>query len=396
MADYDTGTEKDQAGGAIGFSMNSSHSLNRRWYLRKRNVFGALVVLPTVLVLLYQLFIASSQYESRATFMVRGMEPDAAPIGGIAELVGGAQPLSGAQKEALALRDYLLSPDAIAALAKEKIDIVELYHRDDIDLLSKLRFERPRSETLLEYYRNKVHVDYDADEALTRVSVRAFAPEDAHKVAGALIRLGEARINTFNERALEAGQEDARKDLAEAEAELSGVLSQLTRFRSLTGEFDPVQKGATTQQELDAMEARLISERAALQAMRSRLDEDSPLVSAARTRVGTLERTVSGLRQKMISDARDLSEQLEGFENLKLKQEFAAKRYEAARSQLERALTESSRQRLFLVPVVEASLPERPVSPRPVRTTLAVFAALAAAFAIGWLLLAGIREHQAD
>jgi capsular polysaccharide transport system permease protein len=45
--------------------------------------------------------------------------------------------------------------------------------------------------------------------------------------------------------------------------------------------------------------------------------------------------------------------------------------------------------------VVQPNLPEKPAYPRPWRNALALLTALAVAYAIGWLVLAGVREHQA-
>lgn len=366
------------------------------WLRSRRGLFVVLVLLPTLLTLLYTSLIASPQYESRAAFIVRGMELERAPAGGLAELIGGGAGMSGAQREALSLRDYLLSLDAIAALDKRGVDVTAIYDRPGIDPLSALAFDDSRAEEVRDYYRDQVDVNYDSAEAITRIAVRAFSPEDAQRLAASLIELGEERINTFNERAIAAGQENALEDLAGAEAELASIQGELTSYRDLTGEIDPLAKSKAAQEELEKLEAELIVQRSELGSMRRSLSASSPLVQAALSRVSATERAVGELRAKLTGDSDALTRRLSVFEQLKLKQEFAAKRYDAARVQLEEAKAQAARQRLFLVPVVTANTPEKPVSPRPLRTTLTVFAALAVAFAIGWLVLAGVREHQAD
>ena len=79
---------------------------------------------------------------------------------------------------------------------------------------------------------------------------------------------------------------------------------------------------------------------------------------------------------------------------MRLQQEFAAKRYETARARLEQARTRAANEQLFIVAVVEPNLPEKPALPKPFRTTLLILIGLSVAYGIGWMLIAGVREHQ--
>lgn len=365
------------------------------WYRTRRGAFVLLVIVPTLLVLFYTGLIASSQYNSKAAYIIRGMQQERASPGGLAELFGGSQALGGAPHEAQSIRDYLQSPDAIAALKARGIDLVALYHRDDADIFSKLRFAHPRAETLLDYYRDHVHVDYNENDGITRLSVRAFAPADAKRVAEALIALGEARVNAFNSRAIEAGKTAAEADLVKAESELSAIQGEMTQFRDVSGDIDPAKGSDLSQKELERVSAMLIGEQANLETMRRYLASGSPLVIAARDRIEVLQRTANELRGNLTGGTNTLDRRLARFEQLKLRQGFAAKRYDTARAALETARVQAERQRLFFVPVVTANLPEKPSRPTPLLTSLAVLVGLAVAFAIGWLLLAGVREHQA-
>lgn len=363
--------------------------------LSRARAFGLLVLLPTLLVLLYTLLIASPQYDSHAEYMIRGIEQNRQEGGLLAAMVaqGAGNP---AQGESLAVRDFMKSPDAIAALKKGGIDIAALYARDDADWFSRLTPAQPRAETLLEYYRGRVHVDFDEQSGITKVRVRAFAPGNAQRIAVALIALGEERINTFNQRAVAAAQQDAQANLASAEDEIATIQGKLTAFRDLTRDIDPAKYGEGTQLQLEKIEAQLVQERANLAGMRASLSAGSPLVVSANARVRTLERSAAELRARLTGGNNAVNNRLAVYEELKLKQELAVKRYDDARMRLSRANDQAARERLFLVPVVSANLPDKPAWPRPLGLTLAVFLGLATAFAIGWLLLAGIREHMAD
>lgn len=365
------------------------------WYRTRRALFAAVVVIPALLVLLYGALLAGPKYESRAGFMVRGIEQEAPPVGGLAEMVGAA-PLGAAQREAMAVQDYLLSLQAIEDLAARGIDVDALLHGPQADWWTTLRYPDRRAEGLAEYYRAMVSVDYDETSGIARIAARAYTPEDAKALAEALIAMGEDQINSFNQRSILAAEELARSQLENAEAELLEIQAQLTDYRDVMGELDPSATGRSAQEELESLEARLVVERSGLQAMRARLAEGSPLVVSARSRVDALQSAVAQLRADLTGDADALSRRLSAYETLALRQDLAGKRYEAAQAQLEEARSQAARERLFLVSVVNPGLPEKPVAPRPLRDALVVLVGLALAFAIAWLLIAGIREHQAD
>lgn len=364
--------------------------------MTRRTAFLLLVVAPSLIALAWLLLIASAQYESRAEYVIRGIEAERPSPGALAEFIAGSQVAGNAAREAGTIKDFLLSPDAITALKGQGIDIVRLYNRQDVDILSRLRFSTPRAETLLDYYRDHVDVDYDKDDGVTHLSVRAFAPGDAQKVAQALIQLGEGQVNAFNQRTVAAGIELAQKDMAAAEAELLGIQGELTNFRDVTGELDPALKGKGEGEQIQGLEGQLARERANLAAMGRFLSPGAPQMQVQASRVAALEAQVGAVKGRLTGAPKALSRQLNAYEQLKLRQDFAAKRYETARAALEVAKVQADKQRLFFIAVVKPNLPEKPAKPRPWRTGFAIFVGLCVAFAISWLLLAGIREHQAD
>ncbi|MGI9377962.1 MAG: capsule biosynthesis protein, partial [Tsuneonella suprasediminis] len=60
--------------------------------------------------------------------------------------------------------------------------------------------------------------------------------------------------------------------------------------------------------------------------------------------------------------------------------------FQSAREQL-------LKQQLFIVPVVEPNLPGKALYPKRLSIIAIVFFGLLFAYAIGWLILAGAREH---
>jgi capsular polysaccharide transport system permease protein len=360
-----------------------------------KQFFVLLVVAPTAIVAFYTLAIASDQYLSSAQYVVRGMQADPPSTGGLGQLLGVGNGLSGVQKEAQSIREYLRSPDAIADLQARGIDVKAEFTRADVDLVSRLRPSNPTAERLLDYYQTHVNITYNLDDGISDVSARAFSPETAQRITKALITLGEQRVNEFNRRAIAAGSDIAEADLTTAELELNEMQRQLTGFRDLTGDLDPLKNSDAAVKTLSEQDVLLARERALYSDMDNYLSETSPQMIAMRNRLKAMQHQETASMAKTTGQPKALARRLAEYEELKLRQQFAVKRYDAARAAVEAAKLQAGKQRIFLIPVVEANLPQRADQPRPLRTILLSFFVCLAAFGIGWLLLAGVREHQA-
>ncbi|WP_337847701.1 lipopolysaccharide biosynthesis protein [Sphingomonas sp.] len=356
--------------------------------------FILLVIVPTLVAALYLFAIASAQYRSEAQFVVRGLESQSAPASGVGQLLGLSASLSPGQQEAQSIREYLRSHDAVRALRGEGVDLVAIYRRPGTDPLSRLWSPAPRAETLLDFYRDHVDVIYDPDDNITRLSVRAFDPADAQRIARALLALGEKRVNAYNARLFDASLRVASGESQRAQDELESIQRQLGGFRERERDLDPAATGAGGARQIEEQQARLDRAAATLADMRGKLSPNSPQVRAMAAQVAAASAALEAARARQTGQPEAVAGRLGEYEELRLQQEFAAKRYEAARARLEQARTRAANEQLFIVAVVEPNLPEKPALPRPFRTTLLILIGLSVAYGIGWMLIAGVREHR--
>jgi|TARA_R100000501_G_scaffold5804_1_gene12780 capsular polysaccharide transport system permease protein len=365
----------------------------RAGWLRRHRWFIAIVLLPTTLVALWLFLFAADQYESEAHFLVRKADQgqSGSSLPGFAQMVGLGGALGGGG-EAVSVADYLDSHDAVMA-ADERLDLTALFRRPEADFISRLWYADPDAEDLVRHFRGKVDVAYDIDTGITELAVRAYRPQDAEALTTTLLQLGEERVNALNERGQEALLESARRQLDEAEADLGRVSGALAAYRRSERQVDPTLSGrAGTELEttLRGELAQLRSQDAAM----SGIAADSPQRVALRRRIAAVEAEVAAAEAR-ISGGRGLTAAIGNFEDLRMRQEFAAKRYELAAGMYEKARSDALRQNLFVVRIVEPNLPERALYPRRITIVLTVLAGLALAYGIGWLLLAGMREHAA-
>ncbi len=393
---------RDDPSGLVAFPVGTAHagaesarkgSGRLPQWLRRYWSLVAFVLVPTLLAALYLVVIASNQYESEAVFVVRGTQSDGPRGGSLTELLGIAGGGSPAQAENRSIGQYLLSHDALKALKAQKIDLVAVFRRAEADPISRLWYADPTAETLLEYYQDHIFLTYDPDDGMTRLRVRAFRRDDALAIASALLKLGENRINTFNKRALDTVMSASNRDVATAENDLAAIQRRLTRFREGRRDIDPRANAAGTQELVGTLEGQLAQARAQSVAMAGVLSPGSPQLAAINARIRGLQSQLGAQSGRLTGATASIAPRLADYEELLLRQSFAAKRYDAARTAQQVARNQAIRQQLFVVAVVEPNLPEKSLYPRRFATIASIFAGLLVAWGIGWLLLAGIREH---
>jgi capsular polysaccharide transport system permease protein len=358
---------------------------HRRWLM--------IVVLPTLLVASYLWLIAADQYESEAHFLVRSTESSAQPsgLGQALSLIGG---VGSAPSDATSVSDYLSSHDAVDRLRADQ-NLVDRFRRPEADWLSKLRPDNPSPERLLRYYRDQVDVKLEGETGITAIKVRAFRPDDSYDIVNALLRLGEERVNTLNQRAYASALRMAQKQLHEAEADVGASQDALTAFRQQRRNIDPVATGQSQIGLVTTIRTNLAQARAARASLSGSVSPSSPQARALDARIRALEAQVNAEASRLTGGSSAIAANVGDYQSLQLKQQFAARRYDAAASALQRAREQAQKQQLFVVRVVEPNMPVKALYPKRAKIAVTVFISLALAYALGWLIVAGVREHAA-
>jgi capsular polysaccharide transport system permease protein len=354
-----------------------------------RHPFKLLVLLPTALVALYFSALAAPQYESEARFLIRGRQSSAPS--GLGEMLqsAGFRP---ANEDAMGIRDYLQSHDAVAALRKD-LDLVAMFRRPEADLLARLWWAEPSAERLLDHFRRRVEAEYDTTSGITTLRARSFRPEDSLALTQELLGLSETMVNRLNQRLQEDGLRVARDEVARAEARLSDAQAAMTAFREKERAVDPARSAAVALENLGKLEGALAQARAELAESLRFARADNPRVVQVRNRVEGLNAQVAEERQRVASADAGNSQQVGEYERLSVERELARAQLASATASLERARADAQRQQIFLLRVVEPNMAEWARYPKAVLNTAYVFLCLSVAYGLAWLLVAGMREH---
>ncbi|MEO3470233.1 capsule biosynthesis protein [Roseomonas sp. CAU 1739] len=355
-----------------------------------RHPFTWWVLAPTLLAIAYFYGYASSQYVSEARFVIRSRAD--APQLSLGTMISAAVGAGSTapSSDAYSVRDFLTSHDAVAR-THQRLDLSRIWAREDADLIARLWNDDP--ERLTKYFNSMVSVAFDSSTGVITLRVRSFTPEDSKAIADTLLTLSEQLINSLSERAREDALRIARGEVAIAERRVLDSRAALTSFREQQQELDSagaVQAAVTT---MGQLESALIAARAELRERQAFMLPDNVTLQTTRNRIEALERQIAAERIRRTQGDGALSQQLAGFERLMLEREFADRQLASATASLETARMEAQRQQMYLSRVVEPNLAVYPLYPRKLISVGSVFLGLSVAFGIGWLLVAGMREH---
>lgn len=365
----------------------------RSW--RKRLPLGFLLVvgLPTMISGIYYGLIASPRYVSESQFIVRSAS-SAQPSGLGLALQGVG--LSSGMSDAFALHEYMTSRDSLKTL-QSRFNLRAMLSPPKADWVARAPrpWEGKSDETLYKGFQRFLTVGYDATSGISTLRVEAFTAKDAKAINMAMMDSGEALINRLNQRSAANAVRDARLSYEEAQAEVATSQQALTTLRNSAQFIDP----RTVVAESTEVISGLLVTIAQLRAERAQLAAEapsSPQLPIIDNRIAAYERQVAEARAKVTGTSSSLAPKVGAYEDLVMRREIADKVMAQATAALLNAEQDARRQKLYLERIVEPSEPDKPSQPKRWLGILTVFASSLLAYAVGWLIWAGVREHRQD
>lgn len=350
------------------------------------------VVIPTLLAIAYYSFIASDVYTSESRFVVRS--PDRPPsAASLSNLLQGAG-FSKATDEGHAVRDYILSRDALRVL-DQKIALKKAYSRPDVDVLSRFAGIDPDDsfEALHRYYQDMVTVENDTASSIVTVTVKAFSAQDAHNANRLLLEQSEELVNRLNERARRDLLRYAESEVTLAEAKARRAASAMSRYRTSQSVVDPERQASVQLQQVAKMQDELVASKTQLSQLQTFTPSNSQ-IPVLRNRIKTLEHEVATELSRVTGASSSLTKKAPEFQHLALEGEFANKQLASALASLESARNEAQRKQVYLERIAQPSVPDVAQEPRRVRNVIASVIIAMVAWGLLAMLVAGVREHQ--
>jgi len=354
-------------------------------------LFILTVALPFSVAVLYFGLFASDVYLSESQFVVRSPEKQTpAGLGLLLRSTG----IGSAGDENLAAQQFLQSRDSLRELNRDNA-VAKAYGRSEISVFD--RFDPlgwdGTFEDLYSYFTKHVQIEAETSSSITKLTVRAYTPEDARQINQRLLELSEQLVNRLNERARADLIRFAQKEADEAEAKATTAALELSQFRNAQGVVDPEKQAQVQLQMISKLQDELISTKTRLTELRAFTPQNSQ-IPVLNTRVRELGREIDEQLGKVAGDRKSLSTVAGRYQRLQLESQFADRQLAAAMASLNEAKNDARRKQVYVERIVQPNLPDEAREPRRWRGILATLVLGLIAWGVLSLVLAGVREHN--
>jgi capsular polysaccharide transport system permease protein len=360
--------------------------------LKKHLALVCTVVLPTCAAILYYAFFASDIFISESRFLVRS--PQRQAQGGLFGQILQGSGLTHSQDDSYAVRDYILSRDALQVL-QAKLEVRKAFASrqvNPIDRFPGLSWGNS-FEDFYRYYGRHVGVEYDPASSISTLTVHAFTARDAQSINSSLLQMSEDLVNTLNARSRQDLIRYAEDEVKLATERASAAAAAIFDYRSKHEIFAPDQQAAIQLVSVAKIQEELVATEAQLAQLR-KLSPNNPQIIGLESRAETLRHAVGTEAAKVTGANGSFSARAPNFERLTIESTFADKQLGVALAGLESARSEAQRQQLYLERLVQPSLPDKAMEPRRIRSIFTVLLLGLIAWGVVSLLLAAIREHS--
>jgi capsular polysaccharide transport system permease protein len=353
------------------------------------------VVLPTVLFWLYACFWQSERYVAETRLTVRAQHEkkagtDAASM--VSRMTGGGGDSS--SQDAFIVLNYVKSRAIVADLGGREY-MEKKFSRAGVDYFSRLG-RNANAEEVWKYWLSHISASVDTLSGILTIHADAFWPKDALDIARDIVRLSEQLVNKITLRNRNDALSRAELEVTLSRHMLADAREKTLQFRNTNILIDPGSRATSIGELMGKLTLERIDIVNALSTFSSSLDNDAPSQRLQRSRLAAIDQQLGELKKKLADRgaADTVSAQIASYERLKLDEQFAEKLYSIAQTSYHRARQELAKQQLYLITVVEPTLPESATYPKVTVNTLLLFCALLVAWAAISLIFASIEDHM--
>lgn len=328
---------------------------------RKYGLFLATFVIPVIGAAIYLFLIASDRYVAEAQYVVRST---AAGGGAEASVLMESRGMSRARDETYVVGEYIASRDALTWLM-ERESLRDVFNHPQADFINRFPnfYTRDTIENNFKYYKRMVSTYIDGGTGIGTISVVAFAPEDAQRVANGLLRSAEDLINRMNDRAQKDAVVYARVALDDAKRRVQDVEVRLAEYRTQVGMIDPSDETAAAFATITTLSTEIAQLEAGIR-QRESLTPNSPATAGVREKAASLRAELERRRQELTSEKGSVASKMAAYEQLALERTIASKALSAAEAGLIQARKSAEQQHLYLQTVVGPNRADQPTYPR--------------------------------
>jgi capsular polysaccharide transport system permease protein len=361
-------------------------------------LFALIVIVPNLVSTVYFGLLASDQFVSEAKFTVSTAAlPKFDGLGSVT----GLPPMLIVQ-DTQVVTNYIHSRTIVEQLERT-VGLRDSYTSKSIDWWARFRKDKP-IEKFTKYWTNMSEASISLPSGIVTLAVRAFSPEDAKRIADAVVRLSENLINDLNERMRRDTVLASETDLRRAADALGRARLKLEQARNDEGLLDVRQTNTTLSGLMSGLEADLLKAQQEYQTQSRYVSDTAPQMRVLKTRIAAMNSQIEDMKAQVTSPSekgfsaiaeKTLSGKMTKFAELDLDQRIAEKRYAVSVAAVEAARMMNERKMMYLHEIVAPALPEDSKYPKRWLSVGMIFLASI----IGWGITVGamffVRNHMA-
>lgn len=349
------------------------------------------VLLPTFLSLLYFGLWASPMYIAEARFAVRGAEAGGMATGLMSMLMPAATAVG---VDANIVAEYIQSPDIMEAIDGE-LHIFSHFSSREHDSISRLAADATRDERL-SFWQWAVKPSFDPETGIIALSVKAYDPTTAQKLAEAVLAKSEALVNAMSRRAQDDAIALAMTEVKTAEQRVRAAQEAMREFRNRSGMLDPASTAGGLQGIVSQLESEAVKIRAEIAEAATYMSKDAPALVGLRARLEAVETQLASEKLRLAGEAAradSLASFAGEYEALQTESEFARQQLVSAMTSLETARVKAEAKSRYVVAFQIPALPDESLYPRPFLFAACVLVGALVLAGLCSLIVAAVREH---
>jgi capsular polysaccharide transport system permease protein len=357
-------------------------------FTANRILFVILFIVPLVIVVFYEMVIASDRYQSEASIII-SQENTGATTFDVSFL---NLPSSADDKDALSVIEFIMSRDMLHYL-DEKHHLRDHYSSSRVDWLVRLS-NTASFEDFHDYITNWLVVTYDTTSKIIRLQLQTFDENYSKAVLDSILAKSQEFIDNLNAKVTAEQTRFFDEKMVESEARLKEAKQALLTFQQANRLLTTESESTVILQNISALETELAKDRSEYESLSKTLTVNAPRLQQMQSDISAFENQIRTEKERLSGvSTSSMSELNAQYQDIQLNLEFVTTMYKSNLSQLEQARIEAARRVKFLVVVAAPSIADESQYPYRPYIILAATGVLLAVYFIGTLLLTIVREH---
>ncbi|GAK71873.1 putative capsule polysaccharide export protein [Agrobacterium rubi TR3 = NBRC 13261] len=351
--------------------------------------FFLIVIFPSILSLLYFVFVASNQYVAEARFAVRSLAEDSATE----NVDSGLMSMQASSQDANIVTSFIRSPEILRRL-DGKIDYREMFANEDADFLARFD-DQASNEEFLDYWLKHVSAFIDGPSGIVTLTAQTFRPEDSKKLVSAILDESEKLVNEMTVRAREDMLLSFRNEVTRTSKTYSEALTKVNSLQKQSGLLSPTEQAEQKSSLLTGLLAQKMDVDARMFVVRQSSGANSPSYRQLKLTRESLEDQIADLRNQLTgSEGASISNVITEFTALETDRLVAEKLYESARRNYDQALSAALKKALYITVFVNPVLPEEAIYPKRLVAPFLIFLGLVVLWSTLALVWASVEDHR--